>query len=92
METEVMSQIALRLPSRLLNKVDFVTRRMKEHAKKNNLPMSFANRSTIIRQALDGGGLGELVASLNLPNPTRITGTRSTPKKTPVKRPRKKAK
>lgn len=60
---EVMPQIALRLPAKLIDKVDFVVRQAKAKAHREGLPNSFVNRSTIIREAVERG-CGEILLQL----------------------------
>jgi hypothetical protein len=69
MQDAVMPQIALRLPSRLIAKVDFVVRQAKAKAHKDGLPNSFVNRSTIIREAVERG-CGDILMRLNADNAT----------------------
>jgi hypothetical protein len=58
-----MPQIALRIPAKLIDKVDFVVRQAKAKAHREGLPNSFVNRSTMIREAIERG-VGEILCQL----------------------------
>lgn len=79
-DCEVMPQIALRLPARLIDKVDFVVRQAKAKAHREGLPNSFVNRSTIIREAIERG-CGEILLQLGnvkaVPAKSSRTATRA---------------
>lgn len=53
--SEVMPQIALRLPARQLRRIESLVRRAAEKARQDGHPDSFANRSSILRQILERG-------------------------------------
>ena len=73
---DVMPQIALRLPSRLLDQVDLVVRRVQDFARTNAFPTSFVNRSTIIRDATEAG-LGEILQRISTSGGTPVPPAKS---------------